>query len=102
MPPQIRIPVMVGAIDMGRWPNHRTIPDLDPTAIPGHAWLFHTLLVFSFCLHVLFLNLTLGGRVLAAVARMSGAAAHIRVNDREKNGLVPDVASLIRATPAAV
>lgn len=45
------------------------VPALDPTPIPGPAWLFHVLLVLTFFLHVVFLNLTLGGTLLAAVAQ---------------------------------
>lgn len=45
------------------------VPAVDPTAIPGPAWLFHVLLVFTFFLHMLFLNLTLGGTLLAAVSQ---------------------------------
>ena len=36
------------------------IPAVEATAIPGPLWLFHTLLVFTFFLHALFMNLTLG------------------------------------------
>ncbi len=44
------------------------IPALDPAGLPGPPWLFHVLLVFTFILHVLFLNLAVGGGLLAAVA----------------------------------
>jgi len=47
------------------------LPAADPTAIPGPAWLFHVLLVFTFFLHALFLNLTLGGTLLAAVSQLA-------------------------------
>jgi len=43
---------------------------VDPTPIPGPAWLFHSLLVFTFILHVIFMNLTLGGTLIAAFAQM--------------------------------
>lgn len=46
------------------------IPALDPTPIPAPEGLFHGLLVLTFFLHVLFLDLTLGGTLLAAVARL--------------------------------
>src|SRR5450759_353597 len=32
------------------------VPALDPTPIPGPAWLFHFLLVATFLLHLLFVN----------------------------------------------
>ncbi len=47
------------------------LPGLDPTPIPGPAWLFHGLLVLTFFLHVLFMNLTLGGTLMAAVAQLT-------------------------------
>jgi len=54
------------------------LPGADPTAIPGPAWLFQVLLVFTFFLHLLFLNLTLGGTLLAAISQL---AAGGRAND---------------------
>jgi hypothetical protein len=44
---------------------------LDPAGMPGPPWLFHVLLVFTFFLHLVFLNLTLGGTLLAAVAHLA-------------------------------
>jgi hypothetical protein len=49
---------------------------VEATPIPGPAWLFHFLLVFTFLLHALFMNLTLGGTILAAVGQfLSGGRA---------------------------
>ena len=48
--------------------NPNLVSALDPIGLPGPAWLFHVLLVFTFVLHVLFLNLAVGGGLLAAVA----------------------------------
>lgn len=42
------------------------IPALDPAPLPAAAWLFHVLLVVTFFVHVLFLNVTLGGTVIAS------------------------------------
>ncbi len=42
------------------------IPALDPTPLPAPAWLFQVLLLITFFVHVLFLNVTLGGAVIAA------------------------------------
>ena len=47
------------------------IPALDAAGLPGPVWLFHSLLVFTFFLHLLFINLTLGGTLLAAVAHLA-------------------------------
>jgi hypothetical protein len=48
------------------------IPSLDAAGLPGPPALFHVLLVFTFFLHLLFMNLTLGGTLLAAVAHHLG------------------------------
>lgn len=48
--------------------NVDLIPAVDAAGIPGPPWLFHVLLVFTFFLHLLFLNLALGGTLLAAFA----------------------------------
>ncbi len=42
------------------------IPALDPIPLPGPLWLFHGLWVTTFLLHMLFVNLALGGSLLAA------------------------------------
>lgn len=47
------------------------IPAVDPFPIPGPPWLFHVLLVFTFFVHMLFLNVTLGGTVMAALAQLA-------------------------------
>lgn len=44
------------------------LPAVDPAGIPGPVWLFQFLLVFTFILHLVFMNLALGGSLLAAVA----------------------------------
>ena len=46
------------------------VPAVDPMGLPAPAWLFHLLLVFTFFLHALFMNLTLGGTILAAIGRL--------------------------------
>jgi hypothetical protein len=43
------------------------IPALDPTPLPAPAWLFQALLLVTFFVHVLFLNVTLGGAVIGTV-----------------------------------
>jgi hypothetical protein len=47
------------------------VPAMDVFPIPGPVWLFHGLLVFTFILHLLFVNLTLGGTMMAAIAHLS-------------------------------
>lgn len=46
------------------------IPALDAAGLPGPPWLFHVLLVFTFFLHLVFVNLTLGGTLLALIAHL--------------------------------
>jgi len=50
--------------------NPNLIPAVDPAGLPAPLWLFHVLLVFTFFLHLVFMNLTLGGTVLALVAHL--------------------------------
>ena len=50
--------------------NPNLIPSLDAAGLPGPPWLFHVLLVFTFFLHVLFMNLALGGTLLAWIAHL--------------------------------
>jgi hypothetical protein len=52
--------------------NPDLIPALDAAGLPGPPWLFHVLLVFTFFLHMLFMNLTLGGTLLAVVSHFTG------------------------------
>jgi len=47
------------------------VPMPDAAPVPGPLWLFQFLLVFTFVLHLVFVNLTLGGTLLAAWARLA-------------------------------
>jgi len=52
------------------------VPAVDAAGLPGPVWLFQVLLVFTFFLHLLFVNITLGGSLLAWVAHLrSGGSA---------------------------
>ncbi len=51
--------------------NPSLIPALDAAGLPGPVWLFHVLLVFTFFLHLVFMNLTLGGTLLALFAHLA-------------------------------
>lgn len=46
------------------------LPQPDTLPLPGPAWLLHLLLLFGFLLHVLAMNLALGGGVLAAASAL--------------------------------
>jgi hypothetical protein len=43
------------------------LPALDPTPLPAPVWLFQALLVVTFFIHVLFMNVALGGSVIGAL-----------------------------------
>ncbi len=51
------------------------IPAVDAAAVPGPFWLFHVLLVLTFFLHLGFMNLTLGGTLLAAISQLASKGA---------------------------
>ncbi|MFA5027401.1 MAG: hypothetical protein WC713_05950 [Candidatus Methylomirabilota bacterium] len=43
------------------------LPALDPTPLPAPAWLFQLLLTATFFVHVLFMNVAVGGSIIGAV-----------------------------------
>ena len=47
--------------------NPSMLPALDPTPLPAPVWLFHTLLVVTFFIHILFMNVAFGGSIIGAV-----------------------------------
>jgi hypothetical protein len=47
--------------------NPDLVPRLDPAPVPGPLGLFHFLWVFTFVLHLLFMNAALGGAILGAI-----------------------------------
>lgn len=47
-----------------------TIPNADPMPVPGPVWLLKTLLLVTFFLHVLLMNFSVGGAVIALVSRL--------------------------------
>jgi hypothetical protein len=72
-----------------------TIPDPDPLPLPAPGWLLWFLLMLTFLLHLLAMNLVLGGSILGGVsellARKGGRTDHERL-----------VAWLSKAMPVAV
>ncbi len=50
--------------------NPSLIPAVDSAGLPGPVWLFQLLLVLTFFLHLLFVNLTLGGSLLGWIAHL--------------------------------
>jgi len=73
------------------------IPDPDPIGLPAPAWLLTFLLLLTFTLHILAMNLTLGGTVIAAVSDFIGS----RRADERYRRLARDIVSLLPITLAA-
>ncbi len=48
------------------------IPQPDPLALPAPAWLLWALLLLTFFLHLIPMNLVLGGSIIGAIARVRG------------------------------
>lgn len=79
------------------------IPALDPAPLPAPAWLFQVLLLVTFFVHVLFLNVTLGGSVIGAVHGLlaKGAGAPGRRLGRVLASLLPAGVSFTVTTGVA-
>ena len=79
------------------------IPALDPTPLPAPAWLFQVLLLVTFFVHILFLNVTLGGTVIGAVHGLlaTGPEAHGRRLGRVLVSLLPASVSFTVTTGVA-
>lgn len=69
-----------------------TIPAADPLPLPAPPWLLWALLTLTFTLHVLAMNLALGGSVIALVARLRAAGDDERLRLAQSIGrLIPTV-----------
>jgi hypothetical protein len=53
------------------------IPPVDAIPVPAPIWFLKTLLYVTFLIHVIFMNLILGGNLLAAVFAFKGKAKHL-------------------------
>ena len=73
------------------------IPDPDPIGIPAPAWLPTFLLLLTFVLHILAMNVTLGGTVIAVVSDFLGR----RRADERYRWLAQHLVSLLPITLAA-
>ena len=49
-----------------------SLPTLDPLPLPAPVWLLSSLLVLTFTLHVVPMNLLVGGSIIALIARLRG------------------------------
>jgi hypothetical protein len=66
------------------------LPSLDPLPLPAPAWLLSSLLNLTFVLHVLPMNLLLGGAIIGLVARIRGRRdAHSLALARFIEGALP-------------
>ena len=54
------------------------VPTIDPNPLPAPYWLFKTLLLVTFLLHILAMNFMLGGAFLAVVARFTSKGKEFR------------------------
>jgi hypothetical protein len=83
--------------------NLPAIPVLDPTPLPAPAWLFQALLLVTFYVHILFLNVTLGGTLISAVHALvaTGKDAPGRRLGRLMVGLLPASVSFTVTTGVA-
>ena len=52
--------------------NNVPVPKDIPLPLPMPEWFFVVVLVLSFLLHILFVNLMLGGSILALIAQIKG------------------------------
>ena len=59
-----------------------TIPSPEPIPLPAPAWVLHFLLVFTFLLHIIAMNFTLGGGFLTAISYSVG---RLRANINHQN-----------------
>ncbi len=55
-----------------------TIPAIDPNPLPAPYWVFKLLLLVTFYLHILAMNLMLGGAALALLARLTSSRHPMR------------------------
>lgn len=71
------------------------IPQPDPVPLPGPPWLFWGLLILTFFLHLIPMNLVLGGSLIGAIAR-----ARARRGDRPHEARLASL--IVKALPALI
>lgn len=65
------------------------IPSPDPIPLPGPVWLFKTLLLLTFFLHLMAMNLVLGGSLLAVFYRLRRTNEFARRTARDLAAKLP-------------
>ena len=53
------------------------IPPLDPSPVPAPIWIFKALLYTTFLIHIVLMNLVLGGSLMAVYYGFKGKEKHI-------------------------
>jgi hypothetical protein len=76
-------------------PQVVTIPQPDPLPLPAPPWLFWALLMLTFVLHLVAMNVMLGGTIIGLVARL-------RARDGRHEHLQTLGAGLSKALPVAI
>lgn len=71
------------------------IPQPDPLALPAPAWLLWALLLLTFFLHLIPMNLVLGGSIIGAIARVRG-----RRSDRTHEAQLAHI--IVKAMPVLI
>ncbi|MCF8412743.1 MAG: hypothetical protein K9G44_04945 [Melioribacteraceae bacterium] len=71
------------------------IPSVDPISLPAPYWLFKLLLIVTFVLHIIAMNIVFGGSIIAYVAKLKG-----KTNDNFKK-LYSDLAKKLPTFLAA-
>ena len=77
------------------------IPQPDPSPLPGPAWLFHALLLLTFFVHVLFMNVSLGAAVIGAVHGLAGKPERRQLARRALAAILPAGVSFTVTTGVA-
>jgi hypothetical protein len=77
------------------------VPTLDPNPLPAPYWLFKTLLLVTFTLHIIAMNFMLGGAFLAVVARFTSKGRLSSASQAFRNRIFTDLAKKVPVFLAA-
>ncbi|MBD3169199.1 MAG: hypothetical protein GF307_06925 [candidate division Zixibacteria bacterium] len=69
------------------------IPEIDPLPIPAPWWLLKFLLLLTFVLHIIPMNIMLGGLIMAGVSYFRGGQFHEQLT-RKLTKIIPTVTAL--------
>ena len=77
------------------------VPTIDPNPLPAPYWLFKTLLLVTFTLHIIAMNFMLGGAFLAVIARFTSKGPLSSENKAFRNRIFLDLAKKVPVFLAA-